>query len=262
MNASVKAGQLLYGLAILAFGIEFFVFHSSLLGLMPLPAAFNVAPWIYIPGFLLVAGGVCILFHLAQKTAALLLALLLFALCLWLHVPSVVANPANGSQWTGMFELIAMSSGALFSAINAERIDKVTSNNNKANNTLYLTAIIIFIASLVVFGILHFVYAAFIATLLPAWMPVHLFWAYFVGFAFTATALSLVLSVFVKLSTSLLAVMFFLWVVLLHGPRVIANLHSEPEWTSFFVALSMGGIALQLAGLINFKQKKRLIKGK
>ncbi len=256
MNNITKAGQLLYGLAVTAFGIEFFVFHSSLLGLIPLPSAFNVVPWIYLLGFLLIAGGVCIIIHIRQRAAALLLALLFFALCLWLHVPAVIANPSNGSEWTAVFELIALGSGALLSAAMETKQGKTGGKTNNLSKTIYLTGSVLFASSLIVFGILHFVYAKFIATLLPAWIPAHLFWAYFIGVAFTATAISLFLSFWVTLSASLLAAMFFLWVLLLHAPRVIASLYTEPEWTSMFVALAMGAISLQLAGIATKRHKK------
>lgn len=42
--------------------------------------------------------------------------------------------------------------------------------------------------------------------------------------------------------------MFFLWVVLLHSPRVAAHLHNEGEWNSLFVALAMSGAAFVLTG--------------
>ena len=41
--------------------------------------------------------------------------------------------------------------------------------------------------------------------------------------------------------------MFFLWVIVLHIPRVVAAVHTETEWTSLFVALGMSGIAWMLA---------------
>ena len=37
---------------------------------------------------------------------------------------------------------------------------------------------------MIVFGAQHFMYAAFIATLIPAWIPFHLFWVYFTGAGF------------------------------------------------------------------------------
>jgi hypothetical protein len=66
--------------------------------------------------------------------------------------------------------------------------------------------------------------------------------------AFFASAISFIIQKQVKLSGTLLGLMFFIWVLILHLPRVIANIHTEPEWTSLFVALAFSGIAVLIAG--------------
>jgi uncharacterized membrane protein len=106
----------------------------------------------------------------------------------------------------------------------------------------------IFIAiSLIVFGIQHFLYGGFVSTLVPAWMPARLFWAYFVGVAFVSAALGTVISRVTRLAGTLLGVMFFLFVATLHIPRIAAQSRNGDEWTSGFVALAMCGIAWILA---------------
>ena len=93
--------------------------------------------------------------------------------------------------------------------------------------------------SLVVFGIQHFIYGGFVATLVPAFMPGRLFWAYFVGVAFIAAAMGILTNLLARPAATMLGVMFFLFVVLLHIPRVIGSSKSGTEWTSGFVALTM-----------------------
>ena len=106
----------------------------------------------------------------------------------------------------------------------------------------------IFIAvSLVVFGVQHFMYAGFVAGLVPAWMPGRLFWAYFVGVAFFAAVAGILYQRLARPAATLLGVMFFLFVVLLHIPRIAAHPSDGNEWTSGFVALAMCGGAWVLA---------------
>jgi len=106
----------------------------------------------------------------------------------------------------------------------------------------------IFIAiALVVFGVQHFMYGAFVAGLVPAWMPGRLFWAYFVGAAFFAAAAGILYQRLARPAATLLGVMFFLFVVLLHIPRIAAHPSDGNEWTSGFVALAMCGGAWVLA---------------
>src|SRR5260370_20520971 len=106
----------------------------------------------------------------------------------------------------------------------------------------------IFVAiSLVVFGVQHFIYGGFVATLVPAFMPGRLFWAYFVGVAFVAAAIGILTRMLARPAATMLGVMFFLFVVLLHIPRIVGNSNSGNEWTSGFVALAMCGGAWILA---------------
>jgi uncharacterized membrane protein len=106
----------------------------------------------------------------------------------------------------------------------------------------------VFVAiSLVVFGIQHFIYGGFVARLVPAWMPGQLFWAYFVGGAFFAAAAGIFIKILARPATTMLGVMFFLFVVLLHTPRIALHSHDGNEWTSGFVALAMCGGAWILA---------------
>jgi hypothetical protein len=55
------------------------------------------------------------------------------------------------------------------------------------------------------FGTEHFTITKDIASMVPAWIPWHLFWAYFIGACFIAAALSLVTRIQARLSASLLA---------------------------------------------------------
>src|SRR5713226_7929732 len=122
-----------------------------------------------------------------------------------------------------------------------------------ATTTLFMTDMRqtlgrVFVAvSLVVFGVQHFIYGGFVATLVPAFMPGRLFWAYFVGVAFFAAAAGILYKLMARPAATMLGVMFFLFVLLLHIPRIVANPSDGNEWTSGFVALAMCGGAWVLA---------------
>lgn len=73
-------------------------------------------------------------------------------------------------------------------------------------------------APIAAFGTEHFTLAAAIASLVPAWIPWHLFWVYIVGACFIAAGLSLVTGIQERLSASLLALTFFLFVELMDAP--------------------------------------------
>jgi uncharacterized membrane protein len=116
----------------------------------------------------------------------------------------------------------------------------------------------IFVAvSLLVFGVQHFIYGGFVSTLVPAFMPGRLFWAYFVGVAFFASAVGIAYKMMARAAATMLGVMFFLFVVLLHIPRIIGNSSNGNEWTSGFVALGMCGGAWILANAAPLHEREK-----
>jgi len=116
----------------------------------------------------------------------------------------------------------------------------------------------IFVAvSLIVFGIQHFIYGGFVATLVPAFMPGRLFWAYFVGVAFIASAIGILTSLLARPAATMLGVMFFLFVLLLHIPRIIGSPRDGNEWTSGFVALASCGGAWILATASPLEEREK-----
>lgn len=111
--------------------------------------------------------------------------------------------------------------------------------------------------SLIVFGVQHFIYGGFVATLVPAFMPGRLFWAYFVGMAFVAAAAGILTSMLARPAATMLGVMFFLFAVLLHIPRIIGSPKNGDEWTSGFVALAMCGGAWILANSTPLEEREK-----
>ena len=83
---------------------------------------------------------------------------------------------------------------------------------------LILFGPLFYAAPLAAFGTEHFTLTTAISQMVPSWIPWHLFWAYFVGACFIAAALSLVTGIQVRLAASLLALNFFLFVLLMDAP--------------------------------------------
>jgi uncharacterized membrane protein len=108
----------------------------------------------------------------------------------------------------------------------------------------------VFIAvSLAAFAPEHFHGPMFVQNMVPSWMPGHLFWAYFVGGALLAAATSLTLRRLVRLSSTLLGLMFFLFVCMIYLPSLLAHLDNRLAWTFALRDLSFAAGAWALAGL-------------
>lgn len=109
-------------------------------------------------------------------------------------------------------------------------------------------------APLATFGGLHLAAAQGLSQMVPVWMPWRLFWAYLVGFALIATALSLIFGRLVRWSALLAGLMMLLFVAMIHAPGVAANLHDRFGWT---VALRECGFAAGLLALAGSAARPR-----
>ncbi len=107
---------------------------------------------------------------------------------------------------------------------------------------------VLYAVPLSVFAAEHLAGARFLMQIVPAWIPAHLFWTYFVGLALLGAAISILLNQYQELSGTLLGIMFFLFVVLIHAPRVYANPSDRFSWAVAVRDLAFGGAAWALAG--------------
>ena len=256
MKKLSKLGCALFAIAIAAFGIEYLLYASGVDGLRPGPPWSPVrVPWTWVIGcaFLLAALGIVI--RTTARWAAILLAGAFLLRVLFIQLPVLFRDLHNPTYWTPAFEVLAMSGVALLVAGVCANHD----SHPDATDLILQLGRFIFALSLPVFGIQHFLYAAYVATFIPGWIPGRLFWAYFVGVAFIAAAASIATRIKGTLAAILLGTMFFLWVLMLHLPRVASAPHNGDEWTSACVALAMAGGAFMLAGALSKKNEFREI---
>jgi uncharacterized membrane protein len=99
-----------------------------------------------------------------------------------------------------------------------------------------------------IFGVQHFIYLDFVAHFIPEWIPWRVFWACFTGVALIAAAGGIIFKLWDRSAATLLGIMIFLWVVLLHTSRIAAEPAAFAEWRGIFQALAMSGCAFALAG--------------
>ena len=122
---------------------------------------------------------------------------------------------------------------------------------------LILFGPLFYAAPLAAFGTEHFTLATAVASIVPKWIPWHLFWAYFLGACFIAAALSLVTRIQPRLSASLLALTFFLFVVLMDLPAWAKNPRDRIALALVLRELSFSGGALALAASLTQQWRER-----
>ena len=106
---------------------------------------------------------------------------------------------------------------------------------------------LIFAIPIAFFGAEHFIATKDIATGVPRWIPGHLFWTYLVGTALLAAALSIAVKRMSGPAATLLGIMLFCFVVLIHIPRLMASPGDRIAMAVVLRDLSFSAGALALA---------------
>ncbi|HLK53171.1 MAG TPA: hypothetical protein VKU42_06930, partial [Candidatus Angelobacter sp.] len=210
-------------------------------------------PWIVrnpflvgVIGAVLVLTGLGVVFQYKARLSAQIMAIVILIYVAAIYLPRMAGSPRNPGFWTSAAELVCLAGAAFVAAGIAPAQDKQLQISDQSRS-LINTGRVLYALPLIVFAVQHFMYAQFVATLVPAWIPARLFWACFVGAAFIAASLSIIFKIKSSLAASLLGLMFFLWVVIVHAPRIALASHNANEWTSGLIALAMSGGAWLMA---------------
>jgi uncharacterized membrane protein len=244
---TLLAGRLFYAAGMVAIGLQHFYngdFVSVIVPSLPpsIPGRFF---WTSVSGIGLVITGGAIIIGKGARPAAILLGSVLLALLILLHIPvQAAANPWSLGAWTLTFKILTLSGGAFAVAASLPGEERPGLNRRFTSFGCFALAI-----TCAVFGVDHFLYVDFVASLVPAWIPHHVFWAHFCGAALIAAGMGMILRIRARLASGLLGSMIFVWLLILHIPRAIADPHGANgnEWTSVFEALSFSGIAFILS---------------
>jgi hypothetical protein len=241
MKKLTVTGPYLYATAIAAFGVIQLVTQNFLTGMLPVPAGLpGRLLWVDLSSFLWLMAAAGIFLWVRPPWAAGLAGVVFFAFFFILHLPKLLGNIYDPNEWTAAFETIMLGSGGFIIAANFGFPQRQW---NKWAGIAAIAGLYLFALSLLVFAVLHIKYNEYIQTLIPGWMPAHVFLSYVVIAAFLLSAFSFLTHLKLQMAAIWLGVMYLLWVLTLHGPRAIGKLNVEPEWTSLFVALAVGGIA-------------------
>lgn len=244
----VVAGRALFGLALIGLGAEHFVFGEFVTGRAPAwPASIpGGAQWAHVSGAVFVATGLAILHGRYARLAAILAAALIGSWALLRHVPLVFAAVPLSGAWTVAGKALTFTGGALAIAATAQPA-AAASQPWRRDTTARLVVLgrLSLGAFLFVAGIQHFLYTAFVASLIPPWFPGDpVFWTRAAGVALIAGGLGLQAPPTSSLAALLSGVMVFSWFWIVHLPRMSV---SQSDTTAVFEALAVAGIAFVLA---------------
>lgn len=244
IDAVLGAGSGIFAFAIVALGVETLVCSRVVQqALGPGYNAIPVLPWVpAIPWVAIVAGaiwtacGAGILLRAWPRNAALTLGTLYTLAALVIVLPHYVAHPGDMGLRTVVFEPLALASIAF-----------LLPGRDGTPAWLARASRIVFGLSMVVFGVDHFLALKGIGSLVPSWIPWHVFWIAFFGVVFIAGGVGIGIGKYERLSWAAIGLMFAVWVITLHLPRTLGWYHipgaiTDPnEWSSMFIAVGLWG---------------------
>jgi uncharacterized membrane protein YphA (DoxX/SURF4 family) len=247
MTGLVRLGQVLLGVGMIALGSRGIAYADFLMEWTQVPEHLPAhAAFAYLHGIVLVAAGLAFVLGKIIRPAAVALGAV-WLLWTLLCIPLVIATWRGRSGLEA--ELLGMTCGVFTLAALVSPIHR----------QLVLVCRYAFALCLLVYGMVHFIFPAGVASWVPTWIPgPPLFWAYFTGVAHCAAGVALLTGVRARLATKLFAIMLSSWVLILHIPRVAAAPHDRHEWLTLFIALSLSGVAWIMAGSLELVHEKRI----
>lgn len=241
-----------YAIAMVAFGVLSFLFSDYVSGLQPVSDSLPLKSfWVYSTAVFLVVTGVCLLAGRYVPQAALALCAMFLVWLALIQLPILISTPRSGTAWVRMAETLALAGASMAlagMALPAHRYARPLIGIGRY----------CFGVALPVFAATHFIWADFVADLIPQWIPARLFWAWFTGFAHLLAGLAIVFNVKARLAATLAGIMYGSWALILHAPRVANDPGNQGEWTSLFVAIALCGSAWLIGSSFRRREKPAL----
>ncbi|HVW98624.1 MAG TPA: hypothetical protein VHA56_21835 [Mucilaginibacter sp.] len=253
MKLLTNAGRIFYGSMLVGLAGQQIFYGDFRPVILPgwsaqLPFVAYVA---YPVSLLMIVAGTAIVLNRKALEAALFTGAVFLILFLFGQVSYellVDPYPKHLGVWTNALKELALAGGAF--AV-AGTVGPITQKSPLFQGVYYLVpfAGVFFSVTMALFGIDHFLYPDFVASLVPDWIPGHYFWTYFAGVALIGSGLAIIINVQAKPAALLLGLMIFIWLIVLHIPRVLNAPVTDRgnELTSVFEALGFSGTAWMIA---------------
>lgn len=220
MDRLFLVGRTLLAVAIVGFAVLSLTFGDFVHQLQPVDVLLPDSAPLYgvlavATGVFLAVAGLAIAIDVRAHPLATALAIFFALWILILHVPSAIMDPdlLRSPWWVRTFETVALTGGTLI----------VVGRTSQPRHERWIrTGRILFGMSLPVFGVLHFIYADNVASLIPDWYPWPLFFAYLTGLGNVAAGASIATGVLWRLAAALAGGMYATYTVTLHVPLAVS----------------------------------------
>ncbi len=116
---------------------------------------------------------------------------------------------------------------------------------------------ILFAIPFALFGINHFLMTDYYLGVLTSFIPLGAYTIILTGILLIAASISIITKRFVKLSTTLLAVLLFIFIVTIHIPHMFTDADKTATLIALLKDISLMGGSLMIAGIYSEEEKQK-----
>jgi uncharacterized membrane protein len=194
----------------------------------------------YLCAFISIACGLGLLWPRSAALAArVLLASLLVLGLLLFKAPAFARAPAQAVSWESCAETLGILAGAwvlyawLAGPWDRRRLGFATAERGVRIARAFYGL------SMIVFGVAHFAYLDYTASLVPRWLPWHVAWASFTGAAYIVAGVAILIGLYARVAAALSAVQMGIFTALVWLPAVAARPTDASVWSETIVSWTL-----------------------
>ena len=259
----VPLGIRFYGLGAIALGVVGIVWGDFALQWQPVAAGFPGRTVLaYVFAAALVLAGACLNDLNPSKRrrevvlGAAALAGLYAVVVVFMHGPLIIQHPIGIATWSGAAEQAALVAGGLAAYAYLTQTAQGVTRRNSRGPDLGRAGVVLMGLCLLMFGVAHFVYLDFTASMVPPWLPgSQKFWAAATGIGHLAGGVALLTGVRARLAAFAVTAMFGSFSILVHLPLILTDPRAHLSWVMNAINLALTGAAWAVATYIASTQK-------